>query len=479
MTTDFYILSGTTVPKDYSWDIGLPMETTPTTVIADSTTEYISGYAPGLKVVFKPNIADLIYAAFANVSATYIWNFGDYYNSVNNIATLPCQEIIEHTYILPGKYNVSLTNIQSKENQPLEDEDDLCLSKYKIGWYWQNLESDSSRKTTWNETMCVPPATAVNKRSKWWSEEDTCFQKFCKVWNWKDLSLKGKNPVYWFQTYRHGDYYKRWDYEVNDYICDLGEIPKATIDTTEQTALKTFMVEVKEIMPVAAIYNETLPLTGYSPFTYRLSPKHTKTGSFPIDRIDWDPGDGSSVKTITRYSTPDSKYFIYNNEYFGDLQDPRNYDFVYTLYRNSNNYPVFYPSLTCYSACTNSYNSCSIVVGPILLEPQIQNINLLKAKNTTKGDFYGIEINKNLTILSTLTGNEIPKTVTLNIPSSRIKQITKKDPIVYFGNTGENYPPPFTPSCTYTPSEYNLLYLVTEENSLSAITLEDQTLLYK
>jgi hypothetical protein len=479
MTTDFYIISGSTVPESYSWDIGNPLETTPTYTVADSTTEYISGYAPGVKVIFKTNITDLVYAGFANVSATYIWNFGDYYNSVNNVAVLPCQEVIEHTYILPGKYNVSLTNIQSKENQPLEDEDDLCISRYKIGWYWDNLTCDSLRKTTWNETMCVPPATAVNRRPKWWSEEDTCFQKFCKVWNWRDLSLKGKNPVYWFQTYRYGDFYKRWDYEVNDYICDLGEIAKATIDTTEQTALKTFIVEVKELMPVAAIHNDTLPLTGYSPFTYKLSPKNTKTGSFPIDRIDWNPGDGTSIKTVTRYTTPDSKYFTYNNTYFSDPLDPRNYDFTYTLHRNADTYPVFYPSLTCYSASTNSFDSCSIVVGPILLEPQTQNIQLLKAKNTTKGDFYGIEINKNLTVLTTLTSTESSKAVTPTKPSAPIKQIVENIPAIYFGNTGENYPPTFVPGCTYIPSEPNLIYLVKEEDGETAITLEDTTLLYK
>jgi hypothetical protein len=480
MTTDFQIISGTTVPETYFWDIGNPLETTPTTVIADSTTEYISGYAPGVKVIFKPNITDLIYAGFANVSATYIWNFGDYYNSASNIAVLPCQEIIEHTYVLPGKYNVSLTNIQSKENQPQGDEDDKCFGKYKIGWYWDNLKKTDLRKTTWNETMCFPPATAVNKRPKWWSEEDKCFQKFCKVWNWKDLSPAGKNPLFWYQTYKYGDYYKRWDYEANLTVCTVDEA-KATIDTTEQTAIKTYIVEVKEIMPVAAIYNNTIPLTGYSPYTFRLSPIHSKTGSFPIDRIEWNAGDGTSTKIVTRYSTPDSKYFTYNNAYFSDPQDPRNYDFVYTITRNANTYPVFYPSLTCYSASTNSSDSCSIIVGPILLQPQTKSIQLLKAKNTIKGDFYGIEIDKNITILTTLTSSETKTqaTVIQTQPTSPVKQVVNTDPIIFFGNTGENYPPPFTPSCTYTPSEPTLIYLTTEENELSGIFLEDTTLLYK
>ena len=353
------------------------------------------------------------------------------------------------------------------------------LCTYKIGWYWNNLRSTQLENTTWDETRCVPPASAVNKRPKSWDLEGRCFQKYCKVWNWYELSPTGKNPVRWRQTYRYGGFFKKWQYEANDTVCNYDDVAKETIDVTEQTVLKSFIVDVKEIMPIAVIYNETLPLTGYSPYTFKLSPIHCKTGSFPIDRIDWDPGDGGAVKTVSRYTAPDNTYFSYNNAYFNDPLDPRNYDFTYTIIRNSNTYPVFYPSLTCYSASTNSYDSCSITVGPVLLQPQTQNIQLLKAKNTTKGDFYGIEINKNITVLTTLTGANISKTTVPAQPKSPIKQLTNTTPVIYFGNTGENYPPLYIPTCKYTPSEADLLYLVREEDGETAITLEDTTLLYK
>lgn len=480
MITDFTIVSGETVPSNYFWDLGNPLQTTPTTIKADSTTEYISGYAPGLKVVFKPNITDLIYATFANVSSTYIWNFGDFYNTVNNSVALPCQETIEHTYILPGKYSVSLTNIQSKENQPPEPETFFpeCYGKHEVAWQWEKLCIGTDR-TTWDEAMCVPPVTADKIRSKWWEEEGKCYELYCKVWNWKDLNLNGKNPLFWYQVYRYGEFPKRWQYEVNETICEIEEVVKATVETTEQIALKTFIVEVKEIMPTASIYNSTYPLTGYSPYTFKLSPVHTKTGSFPIDKIEWNSGDGSPIKTVSRYSTPDSKYFVYNNTYFSDPQDPRNYDFVYTINRNANMYSIFYPSLTCYSASTNSSDSCSIVVGPILLRPQPQNIQLLKVKNTLEGDFYGVEVDKNITLLTSLTSSKTTLSVIPNRPTSYIKQKIDSEPVTFFGNTGEEYLPSFTPSCTYTPSEYSLFYLVTEEDSLSAITLEDETYMYK
>jgi len=481
MTTDFYIVSGTTVPENYIWDIGNPLETTPTKTVANSTTQYISGYAPGLKVVFKSDIRDLIYAGFPDVSSTYIWNFGDFYNTVNNTVVFTCQDsTVEHTYILPGKYNVSLTNIQSREQKPVIDVADRdCYGKHKIGWYWDNLSSVNLQATTWDETNCTPPATAVNKRTKKWDDEGKCFQKFCFNWTWKDLNLNGLNPVFWFQTYEYGDYFKRWDYEANTVICNPKSIPKNTVDTTEQITLKTAIIEVLEVKPVAAIQSETYPLTGYSPFTFKLSPIQIKTGSFPIDRIDWDFGDGSSIKTVTRYSTPDTTYFVYNSAYFNDPQDPRNFDLVYTIERNIDSYPIFYPSLTCYSACTNSSDSCSVVVGPILLQPLTEDIQLLKAKNTIKGEFYGLEINNNITFLTNTIKGETQNPPVPTLPGAPIKQIIKNKPIIYFGNTGENYPPTYIPGCEYVPSEPTLIYLTTEENDLSAIFLEDITYLYK
>ena len=150
MTTDFYIISGTTVPQNYIWDIGNPLETTPTKVVAESTTEYISGFAPAVKVVFKSDIKGLIYAGLPDVSSTYIWDFGDYYNSKNNTLIFSCQDsTVEHMFIMPGKYNVSLTNIQTKEQKPpIDIEDDVCFGRHKIGWYWDNLSCTRINQTT-------------------------------------------------------------------------------------------------------------------------------------------------------------------------------------------------------------------------------------------------------------------------------------------------------------------------------------------
>jgi len=480
-TTNFQIVSGTSVPSNYFWDMGRPLETAVTETIADTFTDYISGFAPAVKVVFQSDVQGTIEPG---VSASYIWNFGDYYNANNNEAVFECRDsLVEHTYILPGKYNVSLTNTQSKLAIPPATGNERCNGKYDIGWYWANTECERSRvgtATTWDETMCFPPATAINIRPKWWDDEGSCFQKYCKYWNWQNLAIIGKNPVFWFQTRPLFRFFKRWGFEANDAVCE--DELKTILEVTEQTALKTAIVEVIEIKPTAVIYNISSPLTGVSPFAFTLSPKFCKTGSFPIDRIEWNAGDGSSIKTITRYSEPNSEYFIYNNTYFDDPQDPRNYDFIYTINRNRDMYPVFYPSLTCYSACTNSSDSCSIVIGPIELEPQSFDVEILKTKNTIEGEYYGVEINNNITLLTTLTSNKIAVTPTQ--PSTPIKQITKTKKLVYFGNTGEGFPPNYTPDCNYIPSEYDYIYFEIEESQDStpdilAILLEQDLLLYK
>jgi hypothetical protein len=475
MTTDFIVKSGLTVLSDYTWDMGRPLETNPTKVIADSRTDYVSGYAPALKVVFESVINNLIYGEKSqpltsetrNPSGVYIWNFGDYYNNNSNIAVLDCRNtLVEHTYILPGKYTVTLTNIQSVEKLPPDFSNTPCFGKHNMGWFWDNLVCTNRNSTTWDEAMCFPPATAVNPKPKWWDQEGDCFQKHCRYWNWLDLSIVGKNPVFWFQTEPIGKLFKRWNYEVNETPCE--DELKSTIESTEQIAVKTAIVEVIEIKPIASIYNSTTPLTGVSPYTYTLSPKFCKPGSFPIDRIEWNPGDGSSIKVVTRYGNPDDNYFTHTNTFFDDPRDPRNYDFTYTINRNSNTYSIFYPSLTCYSASTNTCDSCSVTVGPIQLEPQPQNIHLLKTKNSLDKEVYGLQINKNITVLTNLTGsNNSTSSNQVKYPTSPVRQTTTPKQLVYFGQTGEGFPPEYTPTCTYTPGEYtDYLFLELEESEI-------------
>ena len=52
MSTDFTITSGETVLSNYSWDKGAPFTPEIQTVKINLDVQYITGYAPGLKVKF-------------------------------------------------------------------------------------------------------------------------------------------------------------------------------------------------------------------------------------------------------------------------------------------------------------------------------------------------------------------------------------------------------------------------------------------
>lgn len=287
MDVNFEVLSGITVSNDYVWDFGTPLSKKKYKKIAYSTTNYISGYAPALKVKFKNTSQPSV--DYDN--ETYEWNFGDYYSTTLK-ETLTSKDYVEHLYTMPGVYTVSLNLNQTKQT---------TITRYLSG-------------------------------------------------------IEIKNQI----------------------------------------------VELKEVPPVAKIFCVTQPVYGYSPLTVRLSPQYCLQGSFPIDRIDWDFNDGSDIKTITRYSLlTGEEFIIHTNKFPQDPLDVRNYDVVHTFVRGKDDYPVFYPSLTCYVASTNTSDSCATTIGPLMLSAQPQTINLIKARNTSNGNLYVFDVNQKAVFFTT------------------------------------------------------------------------------
>jgi len=470
MTTDFFALCANTVPETYFWDLGAPLETAPTRqpITISTAVEYVSGYAPALEVFFGN-------ASFSDPNfefIDYIWNFGDYYHDDNNVVSLSCTGAVKHTYIMPGIYNVSLTHKQTKTGEEISFDPTLdpryCRGKYDRRWFWNELtcltptSSINENKLTWEQIECGQPF------EKWWDFEEKCFQKHCKTWAWYDLGTSIDpviNPVKWADTISDEIFEKKWMFEANDTICVYSPDFEFlnTITTEEQTVVKA-IVEIKEIMPVASMFSISAT-TGTSPFTVQLSPRNCKTGSFPIDRIDWDFGDGSPIKTITRYAPPlETDTSIINTGYFiSDLDDVRNFNVLHTYTRNKDTYPIFYPSLTCYSASTNSHDSCSLTIGPINFEPPITDIHLLKVRNTLKGNIYSFDVNRNVSLM---TSNSFINTLipTFTTPHNKIrnsKSLTQN----YFGYNGDNFIQPYTPDC-------NLQVIATPRDFIST---EDST----
>jgi hypothetical protein len=440
--TEFFTLSGTTVPKDYSWDQGIPLTGTNIAEINLTNNLYISGYAPGVKVLFKNNsVTD---SNFSNVA--FDWSFGDYYNVGTNNITLSCNKNTEHIFIMPGIYTVSLTHRQSRLRKDFNyvENGNYCIGKYDFRWFWDNMTSLSGDTLTWDETKCVA------KYSKWWDDEVKCFAKYCKFWSWYDLrsvATQGTTPVTWEQTYAGKEYEKRWFLEPNSKVCDTGNNVTFidTVETQEQSYTITNTVEVIEIKPQAYLYSFTQPVTGTAPFTVHLTPRFTIPGSFAIEKIDWDFGDGSPIQTIWRHQAPESTIFTFTSAFSADEKDPRNYDALYTYRRSLNTYPVFYPSITAYSGSTNTPDACSLVVGPLSLSSISPKVHILKGKAHDNNNFYALQVNKNTTFITTQTADSSLQ-FTSTTPTNSIKNVVTPI-LIYKGNPGTGYPPSYNPQC--------------------------------
>ena len=357
MNTGLAIISGQTVPSTYSWDNGVPFSgKTGTSVNVTNTVPIISGYAPGLRVVFK-NTSSNEYSY--NITEKYEWAFGDYYNSANNILSLACPNNVEHIYVMPGTYSVKITHTKTETPTIIDPSLRHCQGLYNYQWYWDNLMPGLAQAVTWDDLL--PNA----KLAKTWGNESACFDKYCSFWSWSNLATGGTNPYTWEDTSNAGGgkYPKRWEgNEGNDgaSCSNTTAVPVQTVSAVDATLVGIIQVlEIPPIANMAVVNNGVLVSTTYgiSPLTVQLTPRIIKAGSFPIDRIDWDMGDDTGLFTVTRYTTADPSIFKFTGQYSNDLLDPRNYDVMYTYTRNSKQYATYYPSLTAYAGSTGTYDT--------------------------------------------------------------------------------------------------------------------------
>jgi len=470
MQTSFSILTAITVPQLYSWDNGIPFVEDNALEYANCTTNYVSGYAPALLVAFQDNSTP----DKSSNNLSYNWDFGDYYNSTSNNVSLTCASFIQHTYIMPGIYHVKLTQSETTTQQAI-DPSYKCVSLYNKQWFWDDLTQNTTN-TTWNSTS----STATQPKT--WNREQKCLQKYCFSWDWTNLgcntkTTKNGNSVTWKQTTKGEKYAKKWAYEVNDTPCT---ITNAEYLTTYQTIIQTTqsaVVQVLELPPVAGIGISDSTITGTSPFTVRFTAKACKAGSFPIDKIVWDLGDGTPRKTVIRYTAPTDNNFI-TTDTFNDPNDVRNYELVHTYSCNANTYPVFYPSLTCYSANTNTSDSCCLTIGPISLPFAPSETRLLKVRNNMKGNLYTLNIDNNVAFITTaLSSNNFTLKEYPNVPPTILRDSTSVK-ILPRSNRGtvDNisiFPPRINPICvsialTLPTSAvllpYNYPYIATEND---------------
>jgi hypothetical protein len=368
---------------------------------------------------------------------------------------------------MPGTYKVTLSLVQSKTNTEGVDDELLCRAKYGFRWYWNDLNFGDQNAITWDETK---NGTRFEKQ---WTDEFKCFQKYCKTWSWQELQLN--NPVVWGDTQTGADFEKLWMFENNDTVCSVNDAKFLTTQAVIEQTITTTEIVVKETSPIAGMYSMTRPITGYTPYTVRLTPRTTQCGSFPIDRIDWDFDDGSPIKTITRFTPPSGNDIVVNDNILdpapfpNDPYDVRNFDVLHTYTVDNNTYPVFYPSLTCYSASTNTSDSCCITIGPIALSSQPIETHLLKARNTLKGNIYTLNVGKNIAFTTTTLTTAQTLPVTYNIPATNLRD-SYGTIYSYFGNPGINYPPEYTITCGVRQDELTT-FIATESATVASFVL--------
>jgi len=162
--------------------------------------------------------------------------------------------------------------------------------------------------------------------------------------------------------------YNTWNSQTCD-ACKTHEAPN--IDVVKTVYTKEIIVTVTENFPTAYIdiFQHPNFANRNSPYKVRLSARNVQPGSFPIERIDWDLGDGTPIKTQRRWAINTDPEFEFTNVFIADWKDPRNYDIIHEYVVHPGSGLTFYPSLTCYSSSTAAYDCAKGIVGPINPSP--------------------------------------------------------------------------------------------------------------
>jgi hypothetical protein len=286
---------------------------------------------------------------------------------------------------------------------------DVQGQRAPLSWQWYNFlcqSQDNPRNTpvTWAQSVFQGSEQLI-----WSSVGSPCLEYNTKqaswVWNNVTCDLTANplaNNTTWDQTVCESPSNKTWDSIAGD-NCSSKPI---SITTQEQTKIKQAMVRVLEIPPTAYLSIEQPNNIDdrTSPLTVRLSPRFVKTGSFPIEKIVWDLGDGSPLLTQRRWSNDTSAPFVFSNQFDVDWQDPRNYDVVHTYRKTPESGFAFYPSITAYASSTGTFDCASTVVGPLKLQTfngTINKITLLQNELTDFGKVIVGEVDNSIAVWKT------------------------------------------------------------------------------
>lgn len=427
MSATFDFFSIKTVPSTYSWDIernpvgnSFPFITDSSLLALTSTNssgvEYF-GYAPYVSLSLSSTVGDI---NLSTVAIRRITDFGDYYNSESNVLVSPTSlnEVFCHNYIMPGLYSVKMTQTeyilveaQSTSENPIYIQPLDQLERFPLSWQWYNFvclsplsSSPYNTPTTWQQTEFQ------QQEQLFWSQTSgPCYNPNASSssqlsWEWNNATCNlTANPLgnstTWDQTKCDSPFNKKWD-DIRGAALG-GSSAQYTLSAFTQTFAKEFYLRVIEIPPKCYLTAINPPIDKTSSYTVRLSPCYTRCGSFPIEKIVWDLGDGTPLLVQRRKSPTSGAPFIFSNKFNTDWKDPRNYDVIHTYTRTSRSEFSFYPSITAYVSSTSTTDCASIVIGPLkLAELENDNINLIQAELTDHGKVLIAEIDNNAALWS-------------------------------------------------------------------------------
>ena len=439
MDVEINQVNAKTLRPNYSWDIGNPH----IGLMEDAAiNEYdIVGYAPFVHVGLSATSYDQ--NPYMLLTTREI-DFGDFYNPETNTELLPVSGISysTHNYIMPGEYKITVTQTQYiKTNnsccEPFCDgnlflrpdlyiEKEINRERYPFSWMWycfmqndtdprtkyfgglespgecltwEDCEFQGSRQTTWDDAQ--GPAFEIRSKDVSWLWKSV-------VSNPSSLDIYAQD-IEWGFTKREGMIPRTWK-EIKTLGCGDGgcleTLPLLSANKVVTQYEKTIkVIELPPTTYLAVVNTNTGEYIPYdetalrlSPYTVRLSPKFTRCGSFPIEKIIWDLGDGTPIFERTRFLNSNDASFVYNKEIERDIKDPRNYDIIHTYNRNNSTTGCFYPSITAIASSTSTSDSAATVVGPIEIESFESNVSILQNELTDNGKVYLGQIKDQLVI---------------------------------------------------------------------------------
>jgi hypothetical protein len=377
-----------TVPPTYSWDEGIPSSVGANLIDLEVDSEgYYIGYAPFALVrlssvpVFE-NGDESVYTVYRAL------DFNDYYNCSPQLTSLGFdQEYFCHVYVMPGTYDVEMSytiysiGIDSDDQrtvlyqqEALEEDESPILGlisendRERIYWKWDSLLCDTpiicdtGRSELGNTAIPWISAAYGEYYHKTWNEAEvlsTWAHKKCERSNglatWANMKCSEEEEATWEKL-----------------ACVCLEAPLVLIPFETNKKTLPNKLKILEILPIAYL-SAAQPdlLDRVSPLSAILTARFTKTGSFPIEKIVWDLGDGSPFLTQRRWAVDSSYPFLYTGALSNDPSDPRNYDVQHVYNVTKNTDFTFYPSITAYAYSTGTADCASTVIGPI--QPQHYN----------------------------------------------------------------------------------------------------------